>query len=45
MCELGGVHFPTVVAGALAMVGLLDKFCAEVMGDMLLPWLARAADD
>jgi hypothetical protein len=24
---------------------VLDKFCAEVMGDMLLLWLARAADD
>jgi hypothetical protein len=45
MRELGRIHFPAVVAGALAMVGVWDKFCIEVMGDMLLLWLARAADD
>jgi hypothetical protein len=45
MRELGGVHFPAMIVGSLAMVGVLDKFCAKVMEDMLFPWLARAADD
>jgi hypothetical protein len=45
MHELGRVRSPAVVAGALAMVGVLDKFCAEVMGELLLPWLARVAND
>jgi hypothetical protein len=43
MCGLGELCFSVVAAGTLAMVGVLDKFYAEVMENVLLLQLARVA--